>query len=129
MEIQNFKLIENTLIFNSRDELIKVSLSNVAYFESDSNYCHVVFTTGTMATMLASLSSIEKIINGNRANNEEPRFIRIGKRYIINSQLIFQINIPRKRLVLSDLDSPFVHELSISSDALKNLKKQFIENT
>lgn len=107
--------------------MIKVRLERVAYFEADSNYCHTVFINGAKATLLTSLVNIEELLS-DRFRDSEPIFIRIGKRYIVNKQYIFQINIPRQKLILTDYVSPSVLEISISKDALKNLKQLYTSN-
>lgn len=122
-----FKASETTLFFNTRDELIKVKLDRVAYFEADSNYCHVVFINGARATLLTSLVNIETLLD-ERFRGDSPMFIRIGKRYIINRLYIFQINIPLQKLVLSDFTSPAIFELNISKEALRNLKLLYSHN-
>ena len=122
-----FKASETTLFFNTRDEMIKVRLERVAYFEADSNYCHVVFINGAKATLLTSLVNIEELLT-ERFKGENPLFIRIGKRFIVNRQYIFQINIPRQRLILTDYDSPAILEIAISKEALKNLKQLYTSN-
>lgn len=122
--MKRFSISDINLYFNTRDELIKVKLDRVVYFEADSNYCHVYFVNGAKATLLTSLANIETLLN-ERLKENVPTFIRIGKRYIINIQYIFQINIQRQRLLLSDLHSPTVYELSISKEALKNLKQLY----
>ena len=122
--MKHFKASETTLFFNTRDEMVKVKLERVAYFEADSNYCHVVFINGAKSTILTSLVNIETLLI-ERFKGENPLFIRIGKRYIVNRRFIFQINIPRQRLLLSDYVSPIVLELSISKEALKNLKQLY----
>lgn len=125
--MRHFKASETTLFFNTRDEMIKVRLERVAYFEADSNYCHVVFINGAKATLLTSLVNIEKLLT-ERFNGDNAMFIRIGKKYIVNRQYIFQINIPRQRLILTDYITPGVLEISISKDALKNLKELYTNN-
>lgn len=125
--MRHFKASETTLFFNTRDELIKVKLDRVAYFEADSNYCHVVFINGARATVLTSLVNIETLLD-ERFRGESPLFIRIGKRYIINRLFIFQINIQRQKLILSDFVSPAIFELNISKEALKNLKQLYSTN-
>ncbi len=107
--------------------MIKVRLERVAYFESDSNYCHVVFINGAKATLLTSLVNIEELLT-KRLKSDNPMFIRIGKRYIVNRQYIFQISVPRQRLVLTDYITSGIMELSISKDALKNLKQLYTNN-
>lgn len=125
--MRHFKASETTLFFNTRDELIKVKLDRVAYFEADSNYCHVVFINGARATLLTSLVNIETLLD-ERFRGDSPMFIRIGKRYIINRLYIFQINIPLQKLVLSDFTSPAIFELNISKEALRNLKLLYSHN-
>lgn len=125
--MRHFKASETTLFFNTRDEMIKVKLDRVAYFESDSNYCHVVFINGVKTTLLTSLVNIESLLTEN-FKDDNPMFIRIGKRYIVSKQYIFQINTQRQKLILSDYIMPTTLELSISKEALKNLK-QLYSNT
>ena len=91
------------------------------YFEADANYTKVVFSNGVTATLLTSLVHLEKLIAGVLIEKNSI-FVRIGKRYIINSAYLFQINVLRQRLVLSDLASPYTATLSVSKDALRKLK-------
>lgn len=119
--MRSFRASDTTLFFNTRDEMIKVRLERVAYFEADSNYCHVYFINGAKATLLTSLVNIENLL-AERFKSDTPMFIRIGKRYIVNKLFIFQINVPRQKLILSDYMSATIFELSISKEALKNLK-------
>ena len=125
--MNHFKASETTLFFNTRDEMIKVKLDRVAYFEADSNYCHVIFISGAKATLLTSLVNIEGLLT-ERFKGDNPMFIRIGKRFIVNKQYIFQINIPRQKLILTDFVSPVILEISISKEALKNLNHLYIVN-
>lgn len=122
--MRHFKASETTLFFNTRDEMIKVKLDRVAYFEADSNYCLVVFINGARATLLTSLVNIETLLT-ERFKGDNPMFIRIGKRYIVSMQYIFQINIQRQKLILTDYITPSILEISISKEALKNLKQLY----
>lgn len=124
--MRNFKASETTLFFNTRDEMIKVKLDRVAYFEADSNYCHVVFLNGAVATLLTSLVNVEGLLD-QKFRGDSPMFIRIGKRYIVNRFCIFQINVLRQKLILSDLISTKVFELSVSKEALKSLKQLYTD--
>lgn len=122
--MSHLKASETTLFFNTRDELAKVKLEKVAFFEADSNYCYVNFINGAKATLLTSLANIENLLSS-KFQGGDPMFIRIGKRYIVNLNFIFQINIPKQRLILTDFDSPNIMELTISKEALKNLKQLY----
>lgn len=125
--MRHFKASETTLYFNTRDEMIKVKLERVAYFESDSNYCHVTFINGARATLLTSLLNIEQLL-AERFQDSTPMFVRIGKKYIVNRQYIFQINVLRQRLILTDYATPNIIELAISKEALKNLKQLYSDS-
>lgn len=83
-----------------------------------------MFINGAKATLLTSLVSMEGLL-ANRFKDDVPMFIRIGKKYIVNRQYIFQINVLRQKLVMTDYESPVVLEISISKDALKNLKQLY----
>lgn len=111
----------NTLLFNTRDELIRVSLSHVVYFEADGNYTQIFFDKGQKSTILYSLTKLETLLDEKLRGKKQP-FIRIGKRYIINSAFVFQINVLKQRLVLTNFDTSNVFTLSVSKEALKNLK-------
>lgn len=113
--------MDNILLFSTRDELTRIRLERVMYFEADANYTKVVFSNGVTATLLTSLVHLEKLISGVLIEKNSI-FVRIGKRYIINSAYLFQINVLRQRLVLSDLASPYTATLSVSKDALRKLK-------
>lgn len=113
--------MDNILLFSTRDELTRIRLERVMYFEADANYTKVVFSNGVTATLLTSLVHLEKLIAGVLIEKNSI-FVRIGKRYIINSAYLFQINVLRQRLVLSDLASPYTATLSVSKDALRKLK-------
>lgn len=109
------------LLFNTRDELLRVSLRHVVYFEADGNYTHIYFSNGAKATLLYSLSKMEKLIDEKLKGKTQP-FIRIGKRFIVNSSCIFQINILQQKLVLTNFDTPQLFTLTVSKEALKSLK-------
>lgn len=113
--------MDNILLFSTRDELTRIRLERVMYFEADANYTKVVFSNGVTATLLTSLVHLEKLIAGVLIEKNSI-FVRIGKRYIINSAYLFQINVLRQRLVLSDLASPYTATISVSKDALRKLK-------
>ena len=112
------------LLFNTRDELTKVDLEHVVFFEADGNYTHVIFSNGCKTMLLISLTEIEHLIDDVLKGQVQP-FIRIGKRYIVNSRFIFQINVLKQKLSLTNFNTPHVFTLSISKEALKNLKNLY----
>lgn len=51
--------------------------------------------------------------------------MRIGKRFIINRDYVFNIDCAHQRLVLSDMQT-FAFSLPVSKEALKKMKDLFI---
>ena len=67
------------------------------------------------------LGQIEKVISS-QLGREGAVFIRIGKSLIINRSYIYYINIPKQKLILSDVNT-FNHTVTASKEALKQLKE------
>ena len=70
------------------------------------------------ATFLESTSQV-------KPEADQPTFIRIGKRYIVNADMIVQVNMSSQRLILSDFDHPDHFALPISKDALRAIKQLY----
>lgn len=113
--------MKSIIYFNTRDELIKVDIRKVSYFEADGNYVHIHFTNGIETMILTTLQNISKLL-AEYASDSDARFIRVGKRYILNVSVIFKINIPKQELILTDFINPNPQILHISKEALKQLK-------
>lgn len=116
----------DTLLFNTRDELVRVSLRHVVYFEADGNYTHIFFANGQKASVLYSLAKLETLLDEKLQGKKQP-FIRIGKKYIINSTCVFQINTLKHKLILANFDTSNVFSISVSKEALKSLKELYTQ--
>ena len=117
----------DTLLFNTRDELVRVSLKHVVYFEADGNYTNIYLENGQKVTLLSGLGNIERLLDQKLRGKIQP-YIRIGRQYIVNSARIFQINTLRQKLVLTNFDTPNVFTLSVSKEALKSLKELYTKS-
>lgn len=118
-------MITNYLFFNSRDELLRIDVSKIVYFESDGNYTYVILTNKMLCPIAMNLSQTEKALAA-KMKDKAQCFARIGKRYIINLNYVFQINVLKQRLVLSDY-STFAFQIEVSKDALKKLKDLYLK--
>lgn len=114
------------IYFNSRDELIRLSINSIVYFESDGNYTNVVTINKLRSSIGMNLGEMEKAL-ASQLGAASVIFIRIGKRYIVNRNFIYRLNIQKQMLVLSDL-MHFAFLISISKEALKNMKQLLVEN-
>ena len=109
------------IFFNSRDELQRIEVSKIVYFEADGNYTDIVMVNKLRASILMNLGEMENALAtqlGDGANI----FMRIGRRFIINLRYVYSINVLKQQLILSDYDH-FAFQVSISKDALKKMKE------
>ncbi len=115
----------NLVYFNSRDELLRVDLTKVVYFEASANITEIVTVNKLKALVSMNLASMEQFL-GKQTGELARSFVRIGKRFIVNINYIYRINLRNQNLVLSDNDH-FVFQLSISKEALKKLRDLMIQ--
>lgn len=113
------------LFFNMRDELLRIDIAQIIYFQADGNYTYIVTADGNKASICMNLSGMENAL-AERLKEKARVFARIGKSYIINLNYVYHINVLRKRLVLSD-ESTFSFPLVVSKEALKKLKDIMIK--
>lgn len=116
---------ETYLFFNSRDELQRIEVSKIVYFEADGNYTDIVMVNKLHATVLMNLSEMESTLAA-QVGQESQSFMRIGRRFIINMNYIYSINLLRQQLILSDYDH-FAFQITIPKEALKRMKELMIQ--
>ena len=102
--------MERYLIIKTRDELLRIKIGQILYFEADRNYTKLLLSNGIIEEIL------EKQVAGCNAI-----LMRVGKSHIINKNHILQINLPKQKLLLLTQDGK-PRELVISKDPLKVLK-------
>ena len=120
--------ITTPIIFNTRDELIKVDIDKMIYAMAEDNYVHLFFRNGQSVMVTTTLQSLEQLILSVIAKNKKGVYTRIGRKYIVNNTYIMQINTLKQQLVLSDMDVIKPITLNISKEALKVLKSSITEN-
>ncbi len=116
------------IIFNTRDELIKVDIDKMIYAMAEDNYVHMYFRNGQNVMVCISLQSLEQLILSVITKDKKGVYTRIGRKYIVNNNYVMQINLLKQQLVLSDLDVVKPIILCVSKDALKVLKQRMTEN-
>lgn len=109
------------LIISTSNDLVRIAPDRIVYVSSDGNYSTLVQADGEMRMLSFQLGQIEKMI-ASQLGSEGNSFIRIGKSLIINRSYIYYINVPKQKLVLSDV-STFSHTVTASREALKQLKE------
>lgn len=116
------------IIFNTRDELIKVDIDKMIYAMAEDNYVHMFFRNGQSVMVCMTLQSLEQLILSVIAKSKKGVYTRISRRYIVNNSYIMHINVLKQQLVLSDLDMIRPITLGVSKEALKVLKQTMTNN-
>lgn len=114
------------IYFNSRDELLRIDVQNIVFFEAEGNYTKIVLANGYECLICMNLGKMEKALTA-RLQEKAQRYARIGKRHIINLNYILQVTPLKQSLVLSDQKS-FQYTLDVSKEALRNLKEMIINS-
>lgn len=113
------------LYFNTRDELDRIDVDKIVYFEADGNYTDIVMVNKLRAAICMNLGEMEQTL-AQQLKPEDNTFMRIGKRFIVNMRYIYQINVLKQQMILSDYDH-FAFQVSISKDALRKVKELMLK--
>lgn len=117
---------QETIIFNGRDELLRLDVGKIVYFEAYGNYTHVVTKNKMKGTLGMSLIKTEEALTQQLGVSAQ-RFMRVGKRFIVNFDYVYGINPGKQRLVLSDMES-FAFQMPVSKVALRKMKELLTKN-
>ena len=112
------------LILNSRDELLRIDISRIVYFEADGNYTNIYLCNKLKGTVCMNLARMQQALTL-QLREKATRFARIGKSYIVNLNYVYSIQMLKQRLVLSD-QLTFAFQISVSKEALKALRELFL---
>ena len=118
-------MTQQRVYFNSRDKLIRLDIQKIVYFEGDGNYTYIVTANKQKVCVTLNLSHTEEALAKQLGSNAN-QFLRIGKRFIVNMNYIYQIDIQKQTLMLSDCDH-FLFQIPVSKEALKSVKELVIQ--
>lgn len=113
------------IYFNSRNMLIRINMADLVFFEGDGNYTNIVVGNKQKVCITMNLSNTEKALVA-QLGDQTKQFMRIGKRFIVNMNYIYQIDVLKQRLILSDFKR-FSFQLPISKEALKRVKELLVQ--
>lgn len=117
--------INDLVYFSTRDELIRVHLNEVIYFESNGNYIKMVSLGNISTNLLTSMTSLAEVFKA----IDNIQFVRVGKSHYINTKYLYLINILRKQLLLRDSPGLPLISLSVSKESLRELKQSIGEQS
>lgn len=114
------------LYINTRDELLRFDCSKIVYMEGDGNYTNIVLVNKMNASVCLNLSDMQRLISESLKEHASI-FARVGKRFIVNLNFVYQINILRQMLTVTD-GVHFAFQLGISKEALRKLKDIMVDH-
>lgn len=114
------------LYLNSRDEFLRIDICKIVFFEADGNYTNIVLVNQLKGVVCMNLARMQQVLS-DRLKEQASIFARVGKKHIINLSYVYQINVLKQRLVLSDGDN-FTFSLEVSKEALKNLRELYVSS-
>ena len=108
-------------MIKTRDELLRIKIGQILYFEADRNYTKLLLSNGIQFTFAINIGKIEELLE-KQVSGSNDMLVRVGKSHIINKTHILQINRPKQKLLLLTQEGK-PRELVISKDPLKQLKE------
>lgn len=114
------------LYLNSRDELYRIDISKIVYFEAEGNYTNFVLSNKLKGAVCMNLAQMQQVLSDS-LKESALIFARVGKRHIVNLTYVYQIGVLRQKLLMSD-GEVFAYSLNISKEALKKLKELYVSS-
>lgn len=115
------KVVDRYLIIKTRDEFLRIKISDILYLEADRNYTKLLLTAGIQFVFAINIGKIETMLELQGVNNTKSKLLRVGKSFIINKNYILQISLPKQKLLLLPPGGK-PRELIVSKEPLKALK-------
>ena len=113
------------IFFNSRDQLIRLEKDKIVYFQAEGNYTRLVMVNRQSTVVTHSLKNVEEAL-ASQLGEQAEIYLRVGRKFMVNRMFIYQVNIARKTLVLSDFEH-FSYQLPVSEKALKEIRHYVLD--
>ncbi|MDR0732666.1 MAG: LytTR family transcriptional regulator [Dysgonamonadaceae bacterium] len=112
--------MDRYLVFKTRDELVRIKIERILYFEAERNYTRLILANGIQFVFAVNLGKIEEMLE-NQIQNHDSMLLRVGKSFIINKNHVIQISLPKNKLLFEAADGK-AKELTVPKEPLKLLK-------
>lgn len=115
---------DRTILFTTRDELLRLRASTIVAFRADGNYTQLILANGSKYTVCLNLQGMEQALAA-QLGPDAQRYARVGKSAIINLDYVQHLSVPRQRIILGDgVGQNFA--VPVSREAIKHLKAIFM---
>ena len=116
------------MCLNNRDEMIMLFVDNRAYIMADGNYTKICYIGGMTTVLSFGISKVETLVSASYADGEVSPFVRLGRSVIINQWFLYDINVLKQHLVLSDCIKNTI-TLKLPKPLLKKYKELVSKST
>lgn len=116
------------ICLNNRDEMIMLFVDNIAYIMADGNYTKICYIGGMTTVLSFGISKVETLVSASYADGEVSPFVRLGRSIIINQWFLYDINVLKQHLVLSDCIKNTI-TLKLPKPLLKKYKELVSKST
>ena len=116
------------ICLNNRDEMIMIFVDNIAYIMADGNYTKICYIGGMTTVLSFGISKVETLVSASYADGEVSPFVRLGRSVIINQWFLYDINVLKQHLVLSDCIKNTI-TLKLPKPLLKKYKELVSKST
>lgn len=110
--------MKTKITFSTYNELYVVDCYNVMYLEADDHYTHVYYLTGAHFLIPFGLSEVMEPIT--HALGDDCFLLRLGRKYVVNTHVVFHINTVKQVLLLTDMQGNS-HSLHLPKTTLRSL--------
>ena len=107
-------------MIKTRDEMLRINIEHILYFEADRNYTKLLLYQGIQFTFAVNIGKVEEML-AVQISDPNSQLVRVGKSFIINKRHILQISLPKQKLLMLAAEGK-PRELSVSKEPLKALK-------
>ena len=115
------------LCLNSRDELLIIDLTKIAFLQSNGNYTNMQYIKGETHLLTIGITKVEEYIRQVWPADQPSPFIRLGRRLLINQTYLTEINMLKQRRTLPDRETN-CYTLAVPKPLLKQYKELIYEN-
>ena len=116
------------ICLNNRDEMIMLFVDNIAYIMADGNYTKICYIGGMTTVLSFGISKVETLVSASYADGEVSPFVRLGRSVIINQWFLYDINVLKQHLFLSDCIKNTI-TLKLPKPLLKKYKELVSKST
>ena len=115
----NYSFDGEKLMLKTYSEVYFINLGRALFFQADDHYSYVFYSDKEKYMLPFGLSTIEDALTSLENNN---RFVRMGRKYIVNVGKVFKVNVFKQQLFMEGKENNIV--LNIPKPVLSQFLEQ-----